>query len=477
MFVKKFSADTLDEALKTVKKELGPDAIILKTTSNKSTKGMLKRKKIEITAAVTEKEYVKKSKVDAALPKEAKENFYNGSASSVSESINDYNSHLEKNKSGTSKFINGGYGNLALNKMVKQNLKKSDLLNESNQSSNDLDSFLNTSDSQSEIIEAASIVNERMGHKAQSPLTTNNSESSSTTTINQENANDINFEGLERIIKLEAKISKLSQDLTNLKNKKPEGLYNVQTNLRCLDISEKFIQNLNKRMCFELSREELDNYDITFDFALREILNQINCEAPLFAKREVGEHPIITVLISGKYSGQTTSLLKLNNFKKNSIVIAYKNNDLNEKHVFTSKTFNLDIKNLSTIAEVISECRKACAENKSVFIDYKIEDDNTENSRLFLDGLKKSFENVEILLCLSAIHSEKHNQKIISKHRDYINGIIVTYLDLCSSFGEIFNINYNYPNIPFKFYSTGAVVPDDIEPASAERIISGLFKL
>ena len=44
MFVKKFSADTLDEALKTVKKELGPDAIILKTTSNRGGKGFLKKK-------------------------------------------------------------------------------------------------------------------------------------------------------------------------------------------------------------------------------------------------------------------------------------------------------------------------------------------------------------------------------------------------------------------------------------------------
>ena len=46
MFVRKFEADTLEEALKSIKKELGPDAIILKTITNKGIKGAFKSKKI-----------------------------------------------------------------------------------------------------------------------------------------------------------------------------------------------------------------------------------------------------------------------------------------------------------------------------------------------------------------------------------------------------------------------------------------------
>lgn len=37
MFVKKFEADTLEEFLQAVKSDLGPDAIILKTITNKGT--------------------------------------------------------------------------------------------------------------------------------------------------------------------------------------------------------------------------------------------------------------------------------------------------------------------------------------------------------------------------------------------------------------------------------------------------------
>ena len=60
MYVKKFEGDTLDDALKMVKRDLGPDAIILKTITNKGLKGAFKKSKIEITAAISEENYSKK---------------------------------------------------------------------------------------------------------------------------------------------------------------------------------------------------------------------------------------------------------------------------------------------------------------------------------------------------------------------------------------------------------------------------------
>ena len=73
MYVRKFEADSLEEALKDIKRELGPDAIILKTLTNKGLKGAFKKKKIEITAAISEKNYSSKAKVDAVLNNEQKE--------------------------------------------------------------------------------------------------------------------------------------------------------------------------------------------------------------------------------------------------------------------------------------------------------------------------------------------------------------------------------------------------------------------
>jgi flagellar biosynthesis protein FlhF len=87
MFVKKFEADTLEEALKAVKLELGPDAIILKTITNNGLKGAFKKKKIEITAAISERSFEKKSKVDKVLNDDQKEAFYQKPAKSIKDTM------------------------------------------------------------------------------------------------------------------------------------------------------------------------------------------------------------------------------------------------------------------------------------------------------------------------------------------------------------------------------------------------------
>ena len=69
MYVRKFESDTIEEALRDIKRELGPDAVILKTITNKGLKGAFKKKKIEITAAISEKNYVKKEMVKINLEK------------------------------------------------------------------------------------------------------------------------------------------------------------------------------------------------------------------------------------------------------------------------------------------------------------------------------------------------------------------------------------------------------------------------
>ena len=60
MHVRKFQGETIEETLKTIKKELGPDAIILKTTTNKGIKGAFKKNRVEVTAAILKKNYLKK---------------------------------------------------------------------------------------------------------------------------------------------------------------------------------------------------------------------------------------------------------------------------------------------------------------------------------------------------------------------------------------------------------------------------------
>ena len=60
MQVKKFEAPTIKEALDTIKKELGPEAIILQTKKNKRGFGLMSKASVEVTAAVSERAMAKK---------------------------------------------------------------------------------------------------------------------------------------------------------------------------------------------------------------------------------------------------------------------------------------------------------------------------------------------------------------------------------------------------------------------------------
>src|SRR5690554_6130378 len=132
MYVKKFEADTLDEALRSVKSELGPDAIILKTTTSKGLKGAFKKGRVEITAAISEQNFEKKSRVDRALgDHENKERFYQAPSSSINHMINEYNERSPRASASAN-----GYGAMGLNKVVNTVSKAS------NKFKSSLDDFL-----------------------------------------------------------------------------------------------------------------------------------------------------------------------------------------------------------------------------------------------------------------------------------------------------------------------------------------------
>jgi flagellar biosynthesis protein FlhF len=73
MQVKKFEAPTLQEALDHVKRELGPEAIILQTKTHKRGFGLMSKGSVEITAAVSERAISRKRVTESKLPENVRE--------------------------------------------------------------------------------------------------------------------------------------------------------------------------------------------------------------------------------------------------------------------------------------------------------------------------------------------------------------------------------------------------------------------
>lgn len=518
MFVKKFEADTLEEALKAVKVELGPDAIILKTITNNGIKGAFKKKRIEITAAISERNYEKKAKVDKVLNNDQKEAFYQKPASTIKETITKYND----GQNGTP----GSYGSLGLNKVVNTLAKGTASIADvttktSSMIKNSLDEFLtdgedDTSFDDSEDFEPpkpraqatrqavptrgkyaepptgakpaprapvqeryTDEVEEVQNLRRETPNT--QAQMNTASMVSREAYNELRQEvrtQQHKIQLLEQKILELSQNYQfNQKHlNEAKGIFQLRTTLKTLDVDEAHILDLIKKANYELSKEDLENPDIIFEFALKEMASSIHTDLPLFAKVVSGE-PVITVLVSEAASGQSTMGMKIAVLKKDVVVIQYSQDAQNTTSTdFAAQVFGIRVEKVQNFSEVVGLCRKATEAGKSVLVDVRLNSKHSDETKKFVETLKRGFHHVEVLGTLSAIHSELYNRKIIARYKDVIDGVIISHVDLCMNFGALFNVHKAHNKLPLKFFGTGSVVPDDIEGATAERIMAGLFQ-
>ncbi len=458
MYVRKFEGETLEETLQSIKAEFGPDAIILKTVTNAGLKGAFKKKKIEITAAITEKNYTDKARVDHVLAPEDKEKFYKAPSSYISNMIENHSSHVSENTS--AQVNNPGYGKMGLNKQVQS---AKDI---GKKIKSGLDEFLGKAEApkvEEQIIETAPEFEQRL-ERTPPPAAT-----LSTSTSNLEYEN--------RIEKLETQLLELSQAVEKVEKREPIGLYHLRVNLTGHDIDESYIQFLIKKAIFELSEEDLNSSEIVFDFALREMAQEIRTEMPLFSKADEN-HSVVTVLISETSVGQSSMTMKLGSMVENSVIVQRQVSASLEKETdLSEKVFNLDVRRTHAQGEIFGECRKAVEQNRNVFIDYKISPNDVNDVKNFVEGLKRSFDKVQVFLSLSAINSESYNRRVVNKYSKICSGLVVNHLDQCLDFGALFNLQTLEHAIPFVFFGTGEVVPDDIEAASKERVLGGIFNL
>lgn len=507
MFVKKFEADTLEEALKAVKVELGPDAIILKTITNNGLKGAFKKKRIEITAAISERNFEKKAKVDKVLNNDQKEAFYQRPAGSVKEAINKYNGPENQGAA--------GYGNLGLNRVVNTLAKGQAHIEDftsktSSMIKNSLDEFLSDGEESGFDIDSAEeevipTPSSNRGKYAEPPQQQNFHRDTAdihsrremreqpvqpqqqqpsinpANVVSREAYNELKQElrtTQHKMELLEQKILELSSNYQfNQKHlNEAKGIFQLRTTLKTLDVDESHILDLIKKANYELSKEDLENPDIIFEFALKEMAGSIHTAIPLFAKVETGD-PVVTVLVSEAASGQSTMGMKIAVLKKDVVLIQYSQDAQNNASTdFAAQVFGIRVEKVQNFSEVVGLSRKAVEAGKSVLVDVRLNSKYSDETKKFVETLRRGFQHVEVLCTLSAIHSELYNRKIIARYKEIVDGVIISHVDLCMNFGAVFNVHKSHNKIPLKFFGTGPVVPDDIEGATAERLMAGLFQ-
>ena len=443
MHVRKFEADTLDEALRNIKRELGPDAIILKTITNKGLRSALsKKKKIEITAAISQKSYGKKIRVDKVMDEKQKDNFYTNKASHISNMIDEYSQNVPQNN----------YGDIAKGRPANINRNK--------KTPSKLDNFLK----EAEYVRPASTQEQQSINES--------SEKTEKNLLNYQDRKEL-MEQKNKIEELSTRLLELSKTIDRMEKKTPVGISHLRSLLGSFSIDPSYIKSLiNKTIC-DLSVDELQQQETVLEFAMEEMMKDIQTGMPLFS---TSKNPVISVLLSEAETGQTSTMLKLGALKKDTVLI--QNTDQpNLVKKFTEQIFGMKVHRASNIPGIITRCRKSVEKGQSVILDYKKFATQTDDVKRFVEGLKRSFADVEILICLSAIHSELYNRKMVAAYGKIADGIVVNNLDICLDFGSLFNIACKYNELPFKFFGTGETIPDDMEAATAERILANIFRL
>src|SRR5579872_5160617 len=100
MQIKKFEAPTIQEALDTIKRELGPEAIILQTKQNKRGFGLMSKGSVEVTAAVSDRSLGKKHFAEKRMPPQTQEQI---KAQNAGRQADIYDAALEKHLEKTMK--------------------------------------------------------------------------------------------------------------------------------------------------------------------------------------------------------------------------------------------------------------------------------------------------------------------------------------------------------------------------------------
>lgn len=423
MKIKKYTADSIKEALLLVKNDLGEDAIILKTSKSpkKTLLGLNEKEQFEVTAAI-----------DAPLSNDLKKQ---------SPSFNDIYEPSGKTKAmGQTKFDTTGNigkkgdGNDFLknvNKIVQEYTKKdiTDKEPPPSQSKTDKPSYENINDNK-----LADLIND--------------------------------------IKEIKTVVEKLSEiGFKENFNSAHENVKKIYNHLIERDFDESFIIRLIDKMVEKVSHSNIEDYNYIFKAVAKNIENKLTvCEYSRSKK------PYIIVMIGPTGVGKTTTTAKLASINKliNDEKVGIISVDTYRiAAVEQLKTF-ANISSIPFLAAYNKEALKDCIERFRGF-DYIYIDTagRSPKNRKHIKEAEDMFSFVDIDHYHLLISSTTKLSDMVSIYENFsnfnINSVIFTKIDESNALGNIFNFN-QITKIPIAYITNGQEVPDDIVKAEASSL-------
>ncbi len=452
MQVKKFEAPTMQEALDNVKRELGPEAIILQTKQNRRGFGLLSKSSVEITAAVSDRSIQKKQLVESKLPDAGKVRMNSMPAKRQADIIEKYsNKNIEKKKSTADQV---------------ELSRKSNRITATR--------YIDIEDEQGQQYEKDTRVEAIV-----------QSESSSKTSLEEE------VKDLRKMFEELKKKESDSQVPINWKGAGAESflrqtfldtpvLQDAFEQLVIHGVDRKYAHALIKKVVFEIGLEQSGIAEQVFELLANEFMETVDV-ASLWSgiqthESQAGGNPYLIALAGPTGVGKTMTIAKLASQAK--IRQGYKVGLINIDHSKTSnfgqlgtysKILNLPFRSLNSVDDL----RAALVDFQNcdvVFIDTAGCSQKDPDSIKVIQTVLQSILEINVYLVLSATTRDIELYDAVSRFSVLgVKGIIFSKLDEASIYGSIYNVSQKV-KLPLVYFTMGRKIPDDLEEATRERV-------
>ncbi|OFZ78273.1 MAG: flagellar biosynthesis protein FlhF [Bdellovibrionales bacterium RIFOXYD1_FULL_53_11] len=466
MQIKKFEAPTVQEALDTIKRELGPEAIILQTRKYKKGFGLLSKPSVEVTAAVSERSLQRKKVTEVRMPENTREVIGRLPAARQAEVFDKYAKGLLDRAASARDGVELS-AEAATKKVTKTR-------------------YIDITD------EPGPVARRREREPAYMQPRQEPQAAPSGANVPNEIAEELRQ--LKRIVSEmktagdENMLGSGAQALMSSPNLFTPALQDAFEQLVVNGIDRKFALSLLKRVNFDLGPEKSSKPDAVLDQLAGEILISTETLSALEgikprAGRPEGAPPAVFVLVGPTGVGKTTTVAKIASeaILKNKLKVGLINLDNYRIGAFDqlatyAKILNVPFRSVQSA----DDFKSALSEFSSldlVLVDTAGRSQKDTQALKDMEQLLGSIEGARTHLVISATTRDTELYETAARFSVLRPaGLIVSKIDEASVFGSVYNVSQR-TKLPLMYFTTGQRVPEDIEEASPERVVSLVMDL
>lgn len=492
MQVKKYEAPTLQEALDNIKRELGPDAIILQTKTYKSGFGLMSKGSVEVTVAISDKSLHKKKWVDSRLPDQTREQIQKLPADRQAEIYEEY---LEKQAQRSAAVRSNVGSNKPAN--TARTATQAQVQQRMAQSQSQMASAPQTSYAPAQVraTRAPAPATQTMSSGGGEMMTYGQAAS-----LTEKRYVDIEDEPPQsvQVNRLEEELRLMKRMLEEVKNAQQSDLSRAGTqalpakgmSLSTLALQEMFemliVSGVDKRQAYKLVKtasfelgEKSEKIEEVMDQVAHEMIEAIRVEPLLDPMNRVDPaKPQIVVAVGPTGVGKTTTIAKIASeaLLKRKMKVALINLDTYKVGAFDqlvtyAKILNIPFRSAGSVADLTAALQEFAAYDL-ILVDTTGRSHRDVESIQEMQKVVSQLSGARIELVLSATTRDTELAEMMNRFSCFKpSGLIISKLDEASVYGGIYNLTQKSA-LPLTYFTTGQRVPEDIEEATAERLVA-----